>query len=53
MQTTIHMYKNHPNKDKIHFVVLPIVREYLHTTSDVAINCGELIEKYAEGKEIC
>jgi len=49
MQTTIHMYKNHPNKDKIHFVVLPIVREYLHTTSDVAIDCGELMEKYAEG----
>ena len=49
MQTTIHMYKNHPNKDQIHFVVLPIVREVLHTTNDIAMDCFDLMAKYAEG----
>jgi len=54
MQTTIHMYKNHPNKDQIHFVVLPIVREVLHTTNDIAMDCFDLMAKYAEGKpETC
>merc|ERR1740130_1983674 len=30
LQTTIHMFKNHPSKDKIKFKVLPIVREILN-----------------------
>lgn len=31
MMTAINMYCNHPNKDNINFVVLPIVREIIHT----------------------
>jgi len=48
--TTIHMYKNHPNKDKIKFVVLPIAREIMHTTNDIAIDCHELMDRFGEGK---
>ena len=51
MMTTVHMYKNHPNKDKIKFVVLPIVREILHTTNDLCIDPDELMAKFGEGKE--
>jgi len=54
MMTTIHMFKNHPNKANIKFVVLPIAREVLHTTNDIAMDCTEMIEKYGEGKpEAC
>ena len=49
IMTTIHMFKNHPNKDNIQFIVLPIIREILHTTNDVAIDCDELMIKYGEG----
>lgn len=51
MMTTVHMFKNHPNKDKIHFVVLPIVREVLHTTCDIAMDSQEMMAKFAEGSE--
>jgi len=49
MMTTIHMFKNHPNKENIKFVVLPIAREVLHTTNDIAMDCEELIKMYSEG----
>ena len=48
--TTIHMFKNHPNKDNIKFIVLPIIREVLHTTNDIAMDCEELMKKYADGQ---
>ena len=53
MMTTVHMFKNHPNKDKIKFVVLPIAREVMHTLCDVAMDCEEMMAKYANGNEIC
>jgi len=49
MMTTVHMFKEHPNKEKIRFIVLPIVREILHTVCDLAIDCHDLMEKYGEG----
>jgi hypothetical protein len=49
LMTTIHMFKNHPNKENIQFIVLPIAREILHTTCDVAIDCDELMIKYGQG----
>lgn len=49
MMTTIHMFKNHPNKDKIKFVVLPSIREVYHTTNDIAIDVFEMMEKFGEG----
>ena len=50
MMTTVHMFKSHPNKDKIKFVVVPMVREILHTTNDIAMDCDELMAKYGEGQ---
>ncbi len=35
------------------FVVLPIAREILHTTNDIAIPVRELVEKYKSGSPIC
>jgi len=49
IQTTIHMYKNHPHLDQIKFVVLPEVREVMSVTNDVAMDCWELMEKYKVG----
>lgn len=53
MQTCIHLFKNHPNKANIRFAVLPIIREVLETSNDVAIDVDELMEKYDTDKEIC
>lgn len=50
--TTIHMFKNHPNKANIKFIVLPIIREILSTTNDFAMDCDELMAKYADGSPL-
>ena len=47
------MFKNHPNKENIQFIVLPIVREVLETSNDISLDIEETIEKYANGQEIC
>ena len=49
MMTTVHMFKNHPNKANIRFIVLPIVRECLACTNDIAMDCDELMVKFGEG----
>ena len=33
-ETAIHIFKNHPNKDKIKFIVLPSVKEGLNLCND-------------------
>ena len=43
LRTTALMFKNHPNKSKILFLVLPLAREWLHTLPDVAINIFDVI----------
>ena len=53
MQTCIHLFKNHPNKAKIRFVVLPIIREVLETSNDIAHDIEHIVEKYSPEKEIC
>ena len=35
------------------FIVLPIAREILHTTNDIAIPVRELVEKYKYDSPIC
>jgi hypothetical protein len=47
------LFKNHPNKSNIHFVVLPIIREVLETSNDIALDIDLIVEKYSSGKEIC
>lgn len=53
LQTTIHLFKNHPNKAKIEFIVLPIIREILNSSNDVGMDVYDLMTKYAHGNEIC
>ncbi len=38
-QTAIHVFKNHPNKKDIKFIVLPLVKEGLNLNND---KCGTL-----------
>ena len=49
LQTAIHMFKSHPNKGSLKVIVLPIVREVLETSNDIALDFDELIRKYAPG----
>lgn len=37
IQTAIHIFKSHPNKDKIKFLVIPMVKEGLNCAND---KCG-------------
>ena len=45
------MFATHPNKDNIKFIVLPLVREVLETTGDIAIDFCELRAKFSSGSE--
>jgi hypothetical protein len=47
------MFKDHPNKSTITFIVLPIVRELLHTSNDMPADIWMVIKKYAAGEPIC
>lgn len=49
LQTAIHMFKNHPNKDKITFVVLPLIHEYFHVSNDIPADYQKVMERYAVG----
>lgn len=53
MQTCIHLFKNHPNKERIRFVVLPIVREVLETSNDIALDIDHIMDKYSLDKPLC
>mmetsp|Transcript_44595 Transcript_44595/g.43242 ORF Transcript_44595/g.43242 Transcript_44595/m.43242 type:complete len:132 (+) Transcript_44595:246-641(+) len=46
------MFKNHPNKANIKFVVLPIIREVLASTNDIGRNIHEIAELYGKDKEL-
>jgi broad specificity phosphatase PhoE len=46
LQTCIHLFKNHPNKKAIKFIVLPISREVLETSNDIALDIEEIMSKY-------
>ena len=53
MQTCIHMFKNHPNKANISFIVEPMVHEIMHTTNDFHMDALLMIQKYAPGQPAC
>lgn len=46
LETTIHMFKNHPNIANIKFIVLPILREILLAKDDIAVNVHSLIKEF-------
>lgn len=41
-ETTIHTFKNHPNRDKIKFIVLPNIKEGLDLNNDVLVTYSTL-----------
>jgi len=43
------MFKGHPNKANIRFVVEPWIHEILHTMNDIPMDVMELMQKYASG----
>jgi hypothetical protein len=53
IQTAIHLFKDHPNKSQIRFVISPIVREVLETSNDIALNVQEIVHRYDPEQEIC
>lgn len=53
MQTCIGMFKDHPKVAEIKFIVVPLVREILHTVCDMPICVHELIRTFAKGEEAC
>ena len=51
--TTINMFKNHPNKANMKFVVIPVVREMMKFMNDVAMDIDALVKKFGPGEAIC
>ena len=49
--TTIHMFKNHPNKSKIKFIVLPLAREIMRTFTSTPMDPRQLMEIYKKGSK--
>jgi len=41
------MFKSHPNKEKITFIVLPLIHEVIHTSNDIPADIKLVIDKYA------
>ena len=52
IETTVHMFKNHPNKSSIKFIVLPILREAFHTSCDLSIDVFELMKMYGDPEKV-
>ena len=48
LETTLHMFKNHPNKDKIKFIVLPMAAETMNSASDIGSDVNELQQQYKD-----
>lgn len=53
LQTAIHMFKTHPNKENIVFIVLPLIHEYFNTSNDIPADCYKVMERYAVGNAEC
>lgn len=49
IQTAVHMFKDHPNKANITLVVVPIMREIMHTANDIPADYDKVMERYGEG----
>jgi len=51
METCVHLFKSHPNLSNIKFVVVPILREVLESSSDIAMDMEEMMERFSSGTE--
>ena len=48
IQTAIHLFKNHPNRKNINFVILPIVREVICAKDDINSDVYLIMQQYSE-----
>ena len=48
LETTLHMFKNHPNKYKIKFIVLPMAAETMNSASDIGSDVNELQQQFKD-----
>ena len=46
--TTTHMFKTHPNKDKIKFVIVPIAKEGMHLCNDFSGPIAPVYEIFSD-----
>lgn len=46
LQTVHEIFKNHPDFDRINFVLMPKLREHLHSSNDIPVNIEEIVEQY-------
>ena len=44
------MFKNHPNKQNIKFIVLPLLRENMVAKDDIADDVNSLIQEFTDTK---
>lgn len=51
METCIHLFKSHPNREGIKFIVVPLLREVLESSSDIALDVGEMMERFSRPME--
>jgi hypothetical protein len=51
VETCVHLFKKHPNKDQIRFIILPIVREVLETANDIARDIDDIMAMYSPESE--
>ena len=42
------MFKNHPKKDEIQFIVLPIASETMHSTADIGSDIFEIEKEFKD-----
>lgn len=48
LMTALHLFKEHPQKDKITFVVLPVVKECLHLCNDICGPYERIFEAFSD-----
>ena len=48
LETAYHVYKKHPNFDKIRFILMPTIKESLNTSSDFPSDVDEIISEFKE-----
>lgn len=47
LQTMHEIFKNHPDFDDINFVLMPKLREHMHTSNDIPINIEEVVDQFS------
>lgn len=48
LETAFHVYKTHPNFENIRFIILPLIRESLNTSSDIPSDIESVLAEFKE-----